>query len=249
MPINSKASKTKYLDDIPTSDHLLKWQSVTGVDIIAGFRFDDEYYDSTKEDGVPAFRVFGELQTISISGTRSVNPVRCLGESAARAYTRGARTFAGSLIFTMFSKDPLEEVVRMSSEQEVYGREPFFIDQIPEFDIVINAVNEFGAVSQAIIGGVTLTNYGTTLSIHDIYTEISYTYVARFYIPMTDNIKALVRVRNLIEAGLPSAASGLAQEAMVNAKNSTAEEVLARRMLEKHRRVTKTGRFVREYEF
>lgn len=248
MAIWPKELQTKFLDDIPSSDHSLKWQSLTGVDIIAGFRFDDEYYDYGVEAKAPVFRVFGEIQTISISGTRSVHPVRCLGESAARAYTRGARTFAGSLIFTMFSKDPLEEVVRLSSEQEVYGREPFFVDQIPEFDIVLVALNEFGTLSKAIIGGITLTNYGTTLSIHDIYTEISYTYVARFYIPMTTDLKALDRTRNLIDNGIGLAASGLAQEKVVDAKNSTAEEELARKMLRKHKKNTKIGKFIRDYE-
>jgi hypothetical protein len=97
----------------------------------------------------------------------------------------------------MFNKDPLEEVARLDPDHETYGRDSFFLDQIPEFDVIINSVNDFGMVSKAIVGSVTLTNYGTTLSIHDIYTEISYTYVARFYIPMTKDVKAFDLIRQL----------------------------------------------------
>ena len=114
-----------------------------------------------------------------------------------RAYTRGARTFAGSLIFTMFDRDPLMELSQRDDIQEAINPdEPFFVDQLPEFDIVINAVNEYGAMGTAIIGGITLTNYGTTLSIHDIYTEISYTYVSRFYIPMSPDRRAVDAARD-----------------------------------------------------
>jgi hypothetical protein len=224
----------------------IQYQSMTGVDMIAAFRFNDEYFDATRELEAPVYKTFAELQTISISSTRSVGAVRALGESAARAYTRGARTIAGSLIFTMFSKDPFEDVARLSSENEVYGREPFFLDQIPEFDIIINSVNEFGAMSKAIIGDVTLTNYGTTLSIHDIYTEISYTYVARFYIPMTHDIRALDKVRQLLTEPRGQTASDLAAASVIS-ETDTNEVQLAKELQAKWRHENKSGRFVPDY--
>jgi hypothetical protein len=250
MSLTPQADKTSLRQD-PSAfngDNPVKWQSITGVEIIAGFKFNDEYYDAGVEPPSVTFRVFGEIQTISISSTRSVYPVRCLGESSVRAYTRGARTFAGTIIFTMFDKDPFEEVIRLSSENEIYGREPFFIDQIPEFDIVINAVNEFGMVSKALIGSVTLSNYGTTLSIHDIYTEISYSYVARFYIPMTADTKAFDRVRKLMTDIPALPASKLATQQVSSARNNTAEEDLARKMQNKYEPGTSTGKFIREYK-
>jgi len=176
------------------SDNPVEWNSLTGVDMIAAFRF-----RTTDKDQV-ATVTFAELQTLSISSTRSIFPVRCLGESVVRAYTRGARTFAGSLIFTMFDRDPLMELAKRDDLQESQNPdEPFFMDQLPEFDIVINGVNEYGAMSTAIVGGVTITNYGTTLSIHDIYTEISYTYVARFYIPFSPDRRAVDAARDLMQ--------------------------------------------------
>ena len=176
------------------TDNPVQWNSLTGVDMVAAFRF------RTTDQNALATTTFAELQTLSISSTRSVYPVRCLGESLVRAYTRGARTFAGSLIFTMFDRDPLMELSQRDDLQEALNPdEPFFMDQLPEFDIIVSGINEYGAMSTAIVGGVTITNYGTTLSIHDIYTEISYTYVARFYIPFSPDRRAVDAARDMMQ--------------------------------------------------
>lgn len=233
--------------NVPGSDNPLEWQSMTGVDMVCAFRFDQEFYDATQEPSQSPYHVFAELQTVSVSGTRSVSAVRALGESAARTYTRGARTIAGSLIFAMFNEDPLNRVARLSPDHEVYSpQEPFFVDQIPEFDIIVSAVNEYGAYSQALIGGVTLTNYGTTLSIHDIYTEISYTYVARFFIPMTADLKISDKVRQLELDPLWKRASVESQ--IYLGTPPTREDALAESLRAKHGKDTSTGRFVREFE-
>jgi len=235
------------INDLPQLDNPISWSSMTGVDMVAMFRFEDIKFDDKEDDPLAHFKVFAELQTISISATRSVHPVRCLGESAARAYTRGARTFAGSLIFTMFDRDPFEDVSRLAVDQEKFdGREPFFIDQIPEFDIIITAVNEYGAVSKALLGGVTLTNYGTTLSIHDIYTEISYTYVARWYIPMTADLRAFDKIRRLEFQPMAAAAGNFAEKQIDT--NEKGVRVTAAEMLEQMRAGTPAGKFVRGFK-
>ena len=237
---------TRDLKNLPSSDSPHSWQSITGVDMTALFRFEDVKF-ADDADPLSHYKVFAELQTVSVSATRSVHPVRCLGESSARAYTRGARTFAGSLIFTMFSKDPFEEVARLDVDHETYdGREPFAIDQIPEFDIIITGINERGAISRALIGGVTLTNYGTTFSIHDIYTEVSYTYVARWYIPMTADIKAFDRVRRLALEPLAKAGSNAAEVQL--APGLTDESLLARKLLGGHNPLSSVGKFIREFK-
>jgi len=215
--------------------------------MIALFRFEDIKFDSDENDPGSHYKVFAELQTISVSATRSVHPVRCLGESAARAYTRGARTFAGSLIFTMFSKDPFEEVARLDVDHEVYGREPFAVDQIPEFDIIITAVNESGTSSKALIGGVTLTNYGTTFSIHDIYTEISYTYVARWFIPMTEDLRAFDRVRQLRLEPVVRSGDNFAKEILNGERTTSPFDKLAEELLQNHPANTFTGKMIRNW--
>ena len=233
--------------DLPNTDSPLKWQSMTGVDMVATFRFDPEYYDPNAEEPKSSYHTFAEIQTVSISGNRSVSAVRCLGESAARAYTRGARTFAGTLIFAMFAEDPLHTITRLDPDHEVYNtREPFFLDQIPEFDIIINSINELGAPSKAVIGGITQTNDCTTLSIHDIDTEISYTYVARFFIPMSTNIRSVDKVRQLALEPLYRMASQESKTVLQNPPDKF--EIAAINALDSNKANTKAGKLVRSFE-
>ena len=227
-------------------DNPIHWQSMTGVDMVCMFRWDDLQFVNDSNDRLKNFKIFAELQTLSLSSTRSVHAVRCLGESAARAYTRGARTFAGSLIFTMFNRDPFEDVLRLDTKNEAYnGREPFFLDQIPEFDIIITAINEMGLVSKALVGGVTLTHYGTTLSIHDIYTEITYGYVAKWYIPMTEDIKAFDAIRKLELEPFATTASSIIDKELDGQEDKAHKDAV--KMLDDNPPNTKVGRIIREW--
>ena len=138
------------------------------------------------------FKKFADLQTMSISSTRSVSPVRVLGRSSAIGYTRGARTFAGSLIFATVSKDPFIDVADSSvSEGAVNASTSLIADQLPPFSIVITAGNEAGAVGVQVVHGITITNYGTTYSINDLYTETTYTYVATDVVPLNAGVAVL----------------------------------------------------------
>jgi hypothetical protein len=51
-------------------------------------------------------------------------------------------------------------------------------DQIPPFNIIITCNNEYGDVSTMGIYGVRLVNEGSTMSVDDILTEQTNTYVA-----------------------------------------------------------------------
>jgi hypothetical protein len=125
------------------------------------------------------FKIFADLQTISVSSTRSVSPIRVFGRSSPIGYTRGARTFAGSLVFATIRRDPFLDVADSSiAESLVNSTTSLIADQLPPFSIVITAVNETGTAATQIIHGITITNYGTTYSIDDLYTETTYTYVA-----------------------------------------------------------------------
>ena len=94
-------------------------------------------------------------------------------------------TIAGSLIFTIAARDVFAKVMSYASTETLYGRAvPFFVDQLPEFTVLISATNEYGQTASAAIVGVRLSNFGQTMSVDDIYTESSYSYVARFYFPL-----------------------------------------------------------------
>lgn len=118
-------------------------------------------------------KIFAELATISMSSARSVHPVRRLGESHVHKYTRGARTVAGTMVFAVLDRDVFAEVYR-DNPQEVQSVAPFFVDQIPEFNIYIAASNEYGGQGSEALIGITLTNFGKTVSVDDIFTEVTY---------------------------------------------------------------------------
>ena len=53
-----------------------------------------------------------EVQGISYSVTREKAPIYTLGSSDPRSFSRGKRGIAGSLIFTVFDRNPLAELAR-----------------------------------------------------------------------------------------------------------------------------------------
>ncbi|RMH18620.1 MAG: hypothetical protein D6698_06725 [Gammaproteobacteria bacterium] len=135
--------------------------------------------ETDKVSNRPRFVRLGTIQTLTLSSTRSIHPVRVLGRSSPIAYNRGARTFAGTLVFATLEEDPFAPVLRPGLvERTAKSKELFFSDQLPPFDILITAANEMGQIARQGIFGITLTNYGTAYSIDDIYVETTYTYVA-----------------------------------------------------------------------
>ncbi len=140
------------------------------------------------------FKVFADLQTISISSTRSVSPVRVLGRASPTIYTRGARTFAGTMVFAAINTDPFSDVFDHAvSESEYPYNTSLVADQLPPFSVVITASNESGGAAIQVIHGITLTNYGTTYSIDDLYSEVIYTFVATDVVPLTAYNMAVTR--------------------------------------------------------
>ena len=62
---------------------------------------------------------------------------------------------------------------------------PWYADQILPFDIVLTASNEYGMLAMMKVLGVELLNNGYGVSIDDIVSEHSYTYIAASIIPWT----------------------------------------------------------------
>lgn len=61
----------------------------------------------------------------------------------------------------------------------------WYADQIPPFDIVLAAANEYGTLALMKILGVELMNQGFGVSVDDIMCEHSYTYIAHGILPWT----------------------------------------------------------------
>lgn len=164
------------------------FQSFAGTDIsVFGYIADEYLHSSLSRNKEKGFVPFSQIQTLSISSTRSVSPVRVLGRSSPLAYTRGARTFAGTMVFASINHDVFKELYALSAtESSMYHSTSITSDQIPPFNIVIVAANEKGAACTQAVYDVTLVNYGTTYSIDDLYTEVTYTYVARDVSPFSN---------------------------------------------------------------
>jgi hypothetical protein len=184
----------------------------------------------------------GTLQGISYQVSREKAPVYTMGSADPRAFARGKRAIAGSLVFIQFDSEPLmwelanqtdktrqlfflsdiddlRPEYNMSDEIPVVGTTvtpvgatstnapgvqanqqesdiaraggdqkkalPWFPDQLPPFDIVLTAANEYGALALMKILGVELMNSGYGVSIDDIVSEHSYTFVAHGLIAWT----------------------------------------------------------------
>jgi hypothetical protein len=140
------------------------------------------------------------LQTISVSSHRDKFPVRAFKSVNPRGFTRGPRTIAGSLIFTMFDRDSLVEVQLMvkafyqkaqSFYADAYGNAaiPSLIptlrsDELPPFDVTITMANESGQSSVAKVLGIEILDAGHVMSIDDLFIEETMSFMARDFYPM-----------------------------------------------------------------
>ena len=121
--------------------------------------------------------VIGELQTISYSIHMDRKPVRSIGNINAKDYVMGPRTIAGSLVFAVFNKHFANKIMKDLANAVNPGY-AFLIDEMPPFDVIISAANEYGLRSKLVIYGIRLVNEGQVMSINDVYTENTYQYVA-----------------------------------------------------------------------
>lgn len=132
-------------------------------------------------------KVVGELQTVSYSIHMEKRPVRSIGNVNAKDYVMGPRTIAGSLVFSVFNKhfsqDLMEGLNKDNSSGTVY-----LVDEIPPFDIVISAANEYGYRSRMVIYGIRLLNEGQVMSVNDVYTENTYQFFATDLEYLTDEM-------------------------------------------------------------
>ena len=79
-----------------------------------------------------------------------------------------------------FQESPIDSVY---GDQE--AARPWYADQIPPFDIVLAANNEYGASSQMRLIGIEILNDGLGVSIDDTVIESQSTFVCRTLLPWT----------------------------------------------------------------
>jgi len=69
----------------------------------------------------------------------------------------------------------------VGQDQEI--AHPWYVDQIPPFNVTLTAANEAGALAVMKIFGIELLNEGYGISVDDISSEQQYTYLARTVLP------------------------------------------------------------------
>ncbi len=153
-------------------DDGIRYNSYAGVDIVAQIVLPGQ-----------GPLIIGELQTISYSIHRENTPVRTLGHVNPRGFLKGPRTIAGSLIFTVFDEYTFYRIdeYRRAVEANFFP----LSDMLPPFDVSITFANEYGVTSTMKIFGLTIVDEGQTMSVDDLITEQTYTYMARGIQPIT----------------------------------------------------------------
>jgi len=130
--------------------------------------------------------VLGNLQTLSVQTHREKFGVRALGKSYVKGYTRGPRTIAGSMIFTLFNEHALAQLIRGVADHNLFKESALdtnlstlIPDQLPPLDLTIAFANEYGSISRMGIYGVEFLNDSQTFSIEDLMTEAVVNFTAR----------------------------------------------------------------------
>jgi len=182
-------------DDTPTDQSLkFEWKQPQLSQQHAGFETGAKYGYSASNTSFSGcdikaignargqLKVFAEIQTLSYSIHREKMPVRTLGRTYPKGYTRGPRTIAGSLVFTIFDRQALWQLVQLYRADKGLGPEAIktpLVDQLPPFDITITFDNEYGNHSYLRLYGIDIIDEGQSHSIDDMITENVMSYVAR----------------------------------------------------------------------
>jgi hypothetical protein len=119
----------------------------------------------------------GELATVSYSVYREKNPVRTLSRISVKGFTKGSRTVAGTLIFTVFDKHFVNRI--RSQVPYLNNLVRIKTDELPTFDIYITMGNEYGASARLNIYVITIVDEGKVMSVEDLFTENQWSYMAR----------------------------------------------------------------------
>lgn len=136
--------------------------------------------------------LFADLNTLSVSTHRESFPVRTLGMVNPMGFTSGPRTIAGSMIFSV-----IDAYVFYKAARELYGKSAESLwdntsasvyplaDSLPPFDITITFNNEYEPQGAALrIFGVKIIDDSMTMSIDDLVTENTYSFMAQGIAPV-----------------------------------------------------------------
>lgn len=125
----------------------------------------------------PAF--IGSLTTISYSMYRNKKPVINIGRTNINGVTRGSRIYAGTMIFTLINQHWLRELQYEKHIDWLNNYHDMKVDELPLFDLMIISANEYGNAVQMYIWGVDMTDEAQVVSVEDLFTENTFSFIAR----------------------------------------------------------------------
>lgn len=123
--------------------------------------------------------VIGSLTTISYSMFRNKKPVINIGRTNINGVTRGSRIFAGTMIFTLINQHWLRDLQEQEAVSYLKDFKELKVDELPLFDIMIVSANEYGSAVSMYIYGIDFTDEAQTISVEDLFTENTFSFVAR----------------------------------------------------------------------
>lgn len=124
--------------------------------------------------------LLGALTTVSYSMYRNKKPVINIGRTNINGVTRGSRIFAGTMIFTLINQHWLRELCDQPAIKPWLGQyNELKADELPLFDIMIVSANEYGNWCEMFIFGIDVTDEAQTVSVEDLFTENTLSFVAR----------------------------------------------------------------------
>lgn len=129
----------------------------------------------------------GSIHTLSYSSFREKFAVRTLGRIQAKAYTRGPRTIAGTMVFTVMQEHELFKLVGSGEKgRDASHPEAVMLDQIQPFNLLLSFANEYGGYSVLHLFDIDLQSEGQEMSIDQIVTHNTMNFYAREMLPMTN---------------------------------------------------------------
>lgn len=123
--------------------------------------------------------VLGSLTTFSYSSYRAKKPVSTLGSVLSRGVAKGGRIIAGTLVFTLINQHWVNELIDMVPWLREKTNGVVYSDELPIFDIMLISANEYGRYVNMRVQGVNLTDEASVLSVNDIYSETTFSFIAR----------------------------------------------------------------------
>lgn len=134
----------------------------------------------------------GSLYSITYSSFREKHAIRTLGRVSAVNYTRGQRTIAGSMNFTVFQSHELMDFLRPEGLER---DKVVILDQLPKFNLMLLMINEYGGASILHLFGVTISTESQQTSVEDLALMNNVTFYA-------EDIMTIENVGNAFETSL-----------------------------------------------